>query len=368
MKTRALMLAAMLLLCAVLQAQVTRIIIPVGTPEDKALQNITAEQDAQKRITMLNEFLTEFASNKDAAAFGSWQLAQAYQSTGENEKALAFGEKALANAPGNIEILVSLAGIADSVKDFDKVVQYAAQGGTAYNSIAAQPKPAELSAEDWAQRISGDQISFKPSYDYLEAAGYNAIAAEPNAKKRMELIERYTPAFPRSRFEGPLSQLALASLQELKDTPRAIAFGENTLKQNPDSVPTLLLLANTYIEDSKTLDKAVTYASKAVKLTDRGTNKLASGMARSTYGYALLRQDKAAASVPELKQAVELLAENESVKAEALYRLAFAYGKLGKRVEGKAAAEKCMAIEGPYQPFAKDLMEKLNATGRPKAK
>ena len=184
----------------------------------------------------------------------------------------------------------------------------------------------------------------------------------------MELIERFAPAFPRSRFEEPLSQLALASLQELKDTPRAIAFGENSLKQNPDSVPTLLLLANTYIEDSKTLDKAVTYASKAVKLTDAGTNKLASGMARSTYGYALLRQDKAAASIPELKQAVELLAENESVKAEALYRLAFAYGKLGKRVEGKAAAEKCMAIEGPYQPFAKDLIEKLNATARPKTK
>ena len=122
MKTRALMLAAMLFFCAVLQAQVTRIVIPAGTPEDKALQNITAEQDAQKRITMLDQFLTEFASNKDAVAFGSWQMAQAYQSTGDNEKALAFGEKALANAPGNIEILVSLAGIADTVKDFDKVV------------------------------------------------------------------------------------------------------------------------------------------------------------------------------------------------------------------------------------------------------
>jgi tetratricopeptide (TPR) repeat protein len=368
MKTRALFLAAALLCCAVLQAQVTRIAIPAGTPEDKALQAITAEQDAQKRITMLDEFLKEFASNKDAVAFGSWQMAQAYQSAGDNEKALAFGEKALANAPGNIEILVSLAGIADSIKDYDKVVEYAAKGGTAFNSIASQSKPADIPAEEWAQHVSAEQTSIKSSYDYLEAAGYNAIAAEPNAKKRMELIERYTPAFPRSRFEEPLSQLALASLQELKDTPRAIAFGENTLKQNPNSVPTLLLLANTYIEDTKTLDKAVIYSSKAVKLTEAADNKLASGMARSTYGYALLRQDKAAASIPELKQAVDLLADNDNVRAEALYRLGFAYAKLGKRAEAKVAIEKCMVIPGPYQPFAKDLLDKLSAPSRTKSK
>lgn len=184
----------------------------------------------------------------------------------------------------------------------------------------------------------------------------------------MELIERFTPAFPRSRFEEPLSQLALASLQELKDTPRAIAFGEKSLKQNPDSVPTLLLLANTYIEDPKTLDKAVSYAGKAVKLTDGDTNKLASGMAHSTYGYALLRQDKALASVPELKQAVELLADNDPVRAEALYRLGFAYAKLGKRPEAKAAVEKCLAIDGPYQPFAKELLEKVNSPTRAKSK
>src|SRR4051812_12058652 len=184
----------------------------------------------------------------------------------------------------------------------------------------------------------------------------------------MELIERFTPAFPHSRFEEPLSQLALASLQDLKGTPRAIAFGEKTLKQNPESVPTLLMLANTYLEDTKTLEKAVTYAGKAVKLTDGSSNKLAAGMARSTYGYALLRQEKAVASVPELKQAVDLLAENDPVRAEALYRLAFAYAKLGKRAEAKTAVEKCLTIEGPYQPFAKDLLAKLNAPARAKSK
>lgn len=354
-----------LFLSTLLNAQISRITIPAGTPEDKALQTISAEQDAAKRIEMLDQFVKDFAANKDAVAYANWQLAQAYQGTGENEKALAYGEKAFASAPGNIEILVSLVGIADAVKDYQKAVEYAAQGGTAYNSVASQPKPADVTPEEWATRITQEQSSFTQSYEYLEVAAYNAISAEPNAKARMEMIERFTPAFPKTRFEEAIQQLALASLQELNDRPRAVAFGEKALQQNPDSVPTLLMLANTYIEDTKTLDKAITYATKAVKLAkvDDGKpgTKLAAGMAHSTLGYALLRQDKAVASIPEFKQAIDMLGDNESVRAEALYRLGWAYGRLGRRAEAKPVLEKCIAIDGPYRPLAKELLQKVNA-------
>jgi len=353
------------LLGAALEAQVKRIAIPAGTLEDKALQVITAEPDAERRIALTHEFLEKFSSNSDAVAFGNWQLAQAFQAAGQNEKALAFGEKALAASPNNLEILVSLCGIADGMKDTEKVLEYAVRGGTAYGSIASAAKPSAMSAEDWANEVSREQASYKQSYEYLEAAAYNAINVEPNAKKRLQLVEQFTPAFPKSRFEEPISQLAMASMQELNDRPQAITFGEKMLKQNPDSVPTLLLLANTYIEDPKTLDKAITLAAKAVKLSpvdeSAQATKLAAGMARSTYGYALLSADKSLAAVPELKQAVDLLDGNDPVKAEALYRLGFAYAKLGKRPEAKAALEKCLAISGPYESFAKELLYKVNA-------
>ncbi len=347
------------------QGQVKRITFPANSPEDKALQAISAEPDTQKRIQMTEEFIAKFASNNDAVAYGNLQLAQTYQGAGQNDKALAFGEKALALAPGNIEILVALAGIADSAKDTDKVIEYAVKGGTAYNGIASAPKPADVTAESWANDIAREQASFKQSYEYLEAAAYNAINAEPAAKKRLQFVEQFTAAFPKSRFEEPMSQLTLAALQDLNDRPQAIAFGEKLLKRNPNSVATLMMLANVYIEDPQTLEKAITLSAKAVKLAKIDENTpstlLAAGMARSTYGYALLRADRTLESVPELKRATELLEGNTSALAEALYRLGFSYAKLGKRPEAKQVLEKCLTIQGPYESYAKELLEKVNA-------
>ena len=75
--------------------QATRIVIGAGTPEDKALQTIGAETDAQKRLGLLEQFNKDYASNQAAVAYGYWQMLQAYQSLSEFDKAIAAGEKEL---------------------------------------------------------------------------------------------------------------------------------------------------------------------------------------------------------------------------------------------------------------------------------
>src|SRR5512146_1190765 len=89
------------LLAALAQAQLEKTIIPAGTPEDQALQAISSQSDAQNHITMLQDFVQKFSSNPQAVAYGNWQLAQAYSTAGDNGKALAAGDKALAAAPRN---------------------------------------------------------------------------------------------------------------------------------------------------------------------------------------------------------------------------------------------------------------------------
>jgi len=37
-------------------------------------------------------------------AYGNWQLSQAYQATGDLQKALDYGDKALAGSPHNLDI------------------------------------------------------------------------------------------------------------------------------------------------------------------------------------------------------------------------------------------------------------------------
>src|ERR1700751_3282678 len=117
-------------------AQADHIVLAAGTDEDRALQAISNEQDATKRITMYQDFVQKFSANPQAVAYGDWQLAQAYQANGDMEKALDFGDKALAASPHNLDILVSQATTAQQSKNNLKMTEYSAKGGEVCQAIA----------------------------------------------------------------------------------------------------------------------------------------------------------------------------------------------------------------------------------------
>src|SRR5215813_8408868 len=136
MKKACYMVLTVVALASVLHAQLEKIVIPAGTPEDQALQAITNQDDPQKKLAMYDDFLQKFASNPAAVAYGNWQVSQFYESSGDLTKALQYGDKALAGAPRNLDILVSQANIAQRAKDRAKIVEYTTRGGEVYNSIA----------------------------------------------------------------------------------------------------------------------------------------------------------------------------------------------------------------------------------------
>ncbi|MBZ5598769.1 MAG: tetratricopeptide repeat protein [Acidobacteriia bacterium] len=353
-----------------LHAQLDKLVIPAGTPEDKALQAISNEPDAQKKLTMYEGFVQEFAANPAAVAYGNWQISQYYQNAGDLPKALEYGDKALASSAHNLDILVSQANIAQQMKDNAKVIDYAVRGGEAYNSIGKEPKPEGMSDQDFASRLEEEKNSAKSSYEFLEAAAFNALVEETDAKKRMAYIERFTPAFPNSRFEDSVASYAMVSLSELKDMARLVAYGEKALAANPNSLATLTLLSTTFVDDPKpgSLSKAISYAEKTIEVAradapdaDR-SRKLSAGVAHSTLGYAYMKQDKTAAAVPELKAASELLkGQDEQQYAVALYRLGFAYAKLNKITEAREVLNEAVKISGPVQGPAQELLVKVNA-------
>src|SRR5215472_778602 len=360
-------------------AQLDRIVIPAGTPEDQALQEISKEPDAQKKLTMYQDFVQKFSSNPAAVAFGNWQISQAYQTTGDLPKALEYGDKALAGSPNNMDIIVSQAGIAQQLKNDAKIMNYAEKGGQVYEGIAKQPKPDGTSDQDFATKVAADQDAAKTGHAFLEGVGFNAIADEKEAKTRMSYIERFTAAFPNSQYAEQVSQYAMYTLGpgQLNDSARLIAFGEKSLQANPNSLPTLLMLSNAYVEDAKpsSVAKSVTYAQKVVALAkadapdaDR-SRKLSAGVAHSTLGFAYMKQEKTAAAVPELKSAAALLKGQDDVSyATALYRLGYAYAKLNKTAEAKDVLAEVVKIKSPLKQPAQDLLEKVEAPVHAKAK
>jgi len=349
------------------RAQNTSIVIPAGTPEDKDLAAISAESDPQKRIAAYQEFLKKYADNKPATAYGDWQLSQQYLAAGDTAKAMEYGDKALQAYPNNLDIIMSQASVAQAMKDDGKVVDYAVEGANVYNSIAKQAKPPDMSDADFAGKIKSEQSAAQSDYDFLETSAYNAIASEQDPNKRMTEIEKFTPAFPKSKYEAQVSQLALYSLRQLNQPQRLEAYGEKALAANPDSIATLLMMGDAYAANPKDAAKAATYANKVITLVgpnpDTKEKKSYAGLAHVTLGRAQLNQEKLIPAVTDLKTAVTLLQDDPADQQQALFYLGYAYAKQNHKADAVASLQKAAAIDGPYARPAKEMLAKINAAG-----
>jgi tetratricopeptide (TPR) repeat protein len=351
------------------RAQVERIVIAAGTDEDHALQAITNEQDNSKKLAMYEDFVQKFSSNPQAVAYGNWQIAQAYQGTGDLPKSLEYGDKALAGSPRNLDILVSQAGTATQAKNNLKVMDYAAKGGEVCHGIAKQTKPEGMSDEDFARKVSDEKNATQNNCEFLETSGFNVITAETDPKSRMTEIEKFSAAYPDSQFGDKVSNYAVYTLGpgQLNDQARLVAFGEKMLSNDPNSMLALLLLAG-YYGDSGNSAKAISYAQKAIEVAKADapgadkSHKLSAGAAHNTIGWAYLKQEKTTAAIPELKAAAALVkGQDDQQYARALYGLGFAYGKLNKLTEAREALTEAVKIQGPMQSMSQDLLTKVNA-------
>jgi tetratricopeptide (TPR) repeat protein len=279
---------------------------------------------------------------------------------------LDYGDKALAGATDNLGLLVFQTNVAQSAKNYSKVIEYAVRGGTAYNAAKKEAKPAAAGAETPEDE---DAAADKNSYNFMEAAAFNAIANESDAKTRMDDIDRFTAAFPNSQFADQVATYAMGSLEQLRDQPRLLAYGEKILTTDPNNLTALLLLANAYVDDPKpgSTAKAATYAQRAITAAKADApdadkaHKVSAGAAHSTLGYAYMKQDKTMAAISELKAATVLLKDQPDQDARPLYLLGFAYAKLNRVNEARQVLMEAVSIPGPVQKPAQDLLLKVNA-------
>jgi len=347
--------------------QVEKIVFAAGTPEDKDLNLITSEPDAQKKIAMYQDFLQKYASNPAAVAYANWQLSQEYQGAGDLQKATEYGDKAVAGSPRNLDILEAQVTLAIQTKDNAKAFRYAEQGGEVYDSIEKQPKPADDTDEVFASTIATEKETNQSSYEFFEGAAFNAIVGEPDAKTRMDYIDKFNGAFPNSKLQDQVTSYAMLSLSELKDTHRLLAYADKALAANPNNIPALLLLANNYVDGPEPA-KAAPYAQRviaAAKVDDPTADhsrKISAGVAHCILGRVYAKQERTAASIAELKSAILLLkGQDEQQYSIAAYFLGWDYAKLHQLTEARAVLTDAVAITGPVQQPARDLLAKVNA-------
>lgn len=325
----------------------TKISIPAGTPEDKALNDISSESDEQKKISMLEGFVQTYSGNPAAVAYGNWQLAQQY-AAGDPAKAMSYNDKALAAMPDVLDIIQSQVELAQQVKNPAKVVEYAVRGAKVVNGLEARDK-------------EGTQTA----YQYLDASAYNAVIGEPDAKKRLTEIETYAAAFAGSPNAKNANLVAVGALAEMNDIAKLAEFGEKALAADPNNIGLMTLMANAYVEDPKPayLVKAATYARKVIELSKSDTSpnaKITEGFAHEILGYSLLREDKTPQAIVELKTASTLVKSDPVKYSITLYRLGYAYAKSNQMAQAKEVLTDAANVEGPFQQSSKDLLSKVS--------
>lgn len=371
-RTLLLVIVAAMLACSA-GAQLATFSFPAGSPEDVSSDAILKESDGQKRLAMWNDFVQKFASNSLAVAYGEWQLAQIYQTSGDLKAAREAGDKGLQAAPNALDLATTMATIAQAQKDYAGVVTYAAKGAAAFNSIARQPKPEGVADEDFAKTVKRQQEAAQPSYEFLEGAAMNAIMQEQGTAARVALAKQFSSAFPKSKYAAQVAQYAIIALLQASDYSGLSSYGEQAVKENPGNATIVMLVASGYSEDAKSpahLQQAAAYAQRAADLasaqkdlSEEQKNSIV-GAAKSALGWSLLRQEKTAAAIPELKAAEPLLKSSPNDYAKVLFGLGYAYAKLNRAAEAKAVLAQASAIAGPYQQPARDLLQKVG-TPRP---
>ena len=140
MRSRWLVAVTALILSLPAAAQIANVNFAAGSPADADLQAIGKEADAAKQQAMYAEFVTRYASDPMAVAYGNAQLGQLASAAGDCKAAMEYGDKALAAVPNYLDALVAQTQCAQTLKLADKIVDYAARGGKAINGIGTEPK------------------------------------------------------------------------------------------------------------------------------------------------------------------------------------------------------------------------------------
>ena len=368
MRFRWLVAVTALILSLPAAAQIANVNFAAGSPADADLQAIGKEPDAAKQKAMYTEFVTKYASDPLAVAYGNAQIGQLASAAGDCQQAMEYNDKALAAVPNYLDALVAQTQCAQTLKLADKIVEYASRGGKAIEGIGTEPKPASLTDEQWASDMEQQKKNAQPAFDFMHAAAFSAITIETDADKRWAETQQFDAGFPKSPFAGQVATLAMYALQQKGDYKQLAAFGEKLAADHPKDVEVLGLMAGMLAEDPKRSGDtaAVKYAKQAIEagtpddLKDPA-KKLSLGLAHGAIGWVSMKQEKTQAAIGELKQAADLAEGNDAAYSTVMYRLGFAYAKLKQYGEAKAALNKCSGVEGPYKDEARKLLVKVNA-------
>jgi predicted Zn-dependent protease len=175
----------------------------------------------------------------------------------------------------------------------------------------------------------------EPQYSAEEYDAYQAITAEADAAKKMEMIAAFFKNYPKSALKthvGSDFDGALKNLQDAKKWPQIATLGRQFLTLFPDDAYVVALVTAAY-EETKNYAQLAAFGEELYKVSP--TPELA---------YSLARAYRAVNNVPKLIQWAEKVVAQNASSYEMLFELARAYGDTERYVEADKYARQCLKV------------------------
>jgi tetratricopeptide (TPR) repeat protein len=367
---------ATLALCAsfahAAQAQIGKNVpIKAGTPEDKALAEINAEKEPAQKLALMEKFVADF-KDSDMVLVGYDLLVNYYLGAKNYDKAFENGDKLFAADPDNFANGVNMVRAALEKGDVAKLFDYGEKTGNIVARYRAQGPPEGTSAENWAQQKQQTLSDVKDNLTYVEQSLFSAAYKTTDAQTKPVLLARFASAFPESQYALPAMEIAATSYQQAQNYPKMLETANKVLDRDPDNLSMFILLSDYYSEKGEQLDKAESYAKKAIELV--GTAKkpegvtdqqweqqlaLQKGLALSSLGEIYINRKRDTQALESFKTAAPLLKADAFTYGRNQYRMGFALINLKRTAEARVALTEAASINSPYKALALEKLKEL---------
>lgn len=195
---RGLVLGIFMLATAALSAAAQmgrQIAVQEGSPEDKAITAIQSTNNLHQKLVLLNQFAAAHPSG-DMALMADSLYVNVYSSLKDYSKAYAYGDKALALDPDNLNVAVQLIRDAQLQGDTARMVSYAVRVGQMVAAYKSQPPPAGMSADQWAQQKRQTLSEAQPQINWVIQTVDYAVSAEQSSSAKTAMQSQLAKAFP----------------------------------------------------------------------------------------------------------------------------------------------------------------------------
>jgi hypothetical protein len=361
-----------LFICVLASAQ--KLFVESDTQEGQLLQQIDSEENATKKLALLESFAKQFP-NHEAMTWVLGQLQTSYLAQKDYDKVFAAGTKILSFDAEEVSASFNCLKAAEGKEDVELMRKWADLTAQVARKAKQSKQPDDPDdVADWKQKVS----FAKEVEQYTEYAIYHAALLAKDGKLKARLIENLEQKNPTSEYLAQLRTSQTTVIRQV-DVEEAVAAAEADFRKGLANEDSMMMAATYLMQRRRDPEKVINFSSKVVEIlnskpkpaeindaewdrkkrTMLGTSYWMMGLLYST-SERYHNADKA------LRAALPLL-RNSDMVAGALYHLGYVNYRLaeaGERIRIHDAVKytsDCMAINSAVQQQCTDNLKSMKA-------